>query len=122
MKKNLTLTASKVTQGLLSYLEKTQRRHLLPQIAKATRNAARGHRGTNHALVETVIPLSPTQINQLETILSAYKQAPVTLTTRINPHLIAGMRLRLGDTLIDQSYAHYLDQLHTNPITKDVNS
>lgn len=111
MAKQLTLTAKQITRGLINYLDKTNRRRILTQVIKQAEKVSKISSDPNTAIVETTIPLNESQNNQLATVLSQKLNRPITIVNRLNPLLIAGFKLKIGDLLIDKSVNHQLDQL-----------
>ncbi len=67
--------------------------------------------------IETVIPLSATQINQAKKIvekkvLPAGRQVKITrVLTAVNPEILGGFKLRVGDDVWDESLLGKLDQI-----------
>ena len=65
------------------------------------------------ARVFTPTPLSEDQQRTLADTLSALINKPVTLAIEVDPDLIAGLRVRLGDTIMDYTLQHQLSELRT---------
>ena len=63
------------------------------------------------ARVYTALPLSDEQQRTLIDTLSALINRPVTLAVETDPDLIAGLKIRLGDTIIDYSLQQHLSEL-----------
>ena len=63
------------------------------------------------ALVTTAGPLSPEQQRRLAETVSALADRRVTVNMVVDPSLIAGLRVRLGDTILDNSLRHQLSQV-----------
>ena len=61
--------------------------------------------------VESTKPLSPEILNQLVIKFSAGRERPLQVVQKTNPALIAGMKVRLGDTVYDASLANNLQNL-----------
>ena len=66
------------------------------------------------ARVFTPLPLSEEQQRTLTDTLSALINRPVTLAVEVDPDLIAGMKVRLGDSIVDYSLQHQLSELHSD--------
>jgi len=66
------------------------------------------------ARVFTPVALSEEQQRTLTDTLSALINRPVTLAIEVDPDLIAGVKVRLGDTIIDHSLRHHLAEIHTD--------
>lgn len=63
--------------------------------------------------VESAKPLAPEVLEQLVNQFSAGRERPLQVVQSINPGLIAGMKVRLGDTVYDASLANNLQNLAT---------
>lgn len=65
------------------------------------------------ANVETAHKLTPTQQKQLMRTLSALIDRDVELEIERKPELVAGLRVRVGDTIIDNSVAAQLESIRS---------
>jgi F-type H+-transporting ATPase subunit delta len=84
---------------------------LLPEIRtlfEALRNDAEG---VAQATIETALPLSEAQLTQITSALSKRFGKRIETTTSINPALIGGARIAVGDTVIDGSVREKLEQM-----------
>lgn len=60
--------------------------------------------------IETVIPLSSTQINRVKKILE--RKIKITkVLTNINPQILGGFKLKIGDNVWDESILGKLNQI-----------
>jgi len=64
--------------------------------------------------VFTPAPLSEDQQRTLADTLSALINKPVTLAIEVDPDLIAGLKVRLGDTIMDYTLQRQLSELRTD--------
>lgn len=60
--------------------------------------------------IETVIPLFPTQINKIKKIMEK-KNKITKLITNINPSILGGFKLRVGDDVWDESILGKIHQV-----------
>lgn len=67
------------------------------------------YKGVVKVAVESVVPLSEDQINTLVGNLKKMTGKEIVLTTHINPELLGGMVVRLGDKVIDGSVKFKLE-------------
>jgi F-type H+-transporting ATPase subunit delta len=67
--------------------------------------------GRVRAIATTAVPLSPADADKLEANLSRRLGAQVRLDKRVEPAIIGGLVLRIGDRVIDASVATRLQQL-----------
>ena len=63
--------------------------------------------------IESAHPLQPETIRELVDHFSSGRERPVQVVEKTTPELIAGMRIRLGDTVYDASLANNLQALAT---------
>jgi F-type H+-transporting ATPase subunit delta len=99
------------TMGLLRLLVERGRLEELENVIGIYRQladeAARIHRGE----VRSVIPLSEAQMARLQAALSRHTGGTVTLESRLDPSLLAGIWVRIGDYVLDASAAGRLETL-----------
>jgi len=69
------------------------------------------HRGEADAEAVSAVPLTSEQIASLETQLQAASGFRVRLKTRVDPNILGGLVVRVGDKLIDASVATRLGQI-----------
>lgn len=67
--------------------------------------------GRVRALATTAVPLTRTDADKLEASLSRRLDRQVRLDTRVEPAILGGLVLRIGDQVIDASVATRLQQL-----------
>jgi F-type H+-transporting ATPase subunit delta len=106
-----TIGAKHVTRGLLSYLRKSNQLNLLPQVAREALKVSRGRLDPNTAFIESPVALSDTQTGDLTKALSAKFGRPLTVISKVNPNLIGGLLIKVGDRVIDQSLNEKINQL-----------
>jgi F-type H+-transporting ATPase subunit delta len=54
-------------------------------------------------LVESVIPLAPKQEKEIQKIIEDKIKQEIVVRSRVNEEILAGLRIRIGDTLIEGS-------------------
>ncbi len=62
------------------------------------------------ATIETALPLSDAQLEQITAALAKRFGKRIEATTSINPALIGGARIAVGDTVIDGSVREKLER------------
>lgn len=67
--------------------------------------------GVCHAQVVAAFPLGPEQEQQLAALLSRQLGASVTIESRVDPAVIGGLSVKVGDLLIDGTIRRRLEQL-----------
>lgn len=105
------LLHGKVKPVTLQLLDNTVRgsdgRHLDSDIEALAVEAA-SRRGRSVAQVTSAVALSSTQRTRLSDVLSRIYAQPVGLQVEVDPDLLGGMRIRVGDEVIDGSVASRL--------------
>jgi F-type H+-transporting ATPase subunit delta len=102
---------SDLTLRFLRLLVSKQRDGEIPVILDAYRQLRDERTGTVQALVRTATPLSPDAADRLKAALEARSGATVRMDLRVDPSLIGGLVVRLGDVVYDRSVKHQLDTL-----------
>lgn len=102
---------SSYLQNFLFVLLDKKRAGLLPQILADFLIEANWVRGLEVAHVETARPLADDTQQRLAEALSKAMGRRVTLEVRLNPELIGGLRVRIGDRVLDSSLITQLESL-----------
>ncbi len=97
--------------NLLGVLVERGRVELMPNVARAFADLAGSMTGEYTALVQTARPLSEEQSRRLSDALSAAFGGVVRLHQQIEPGLLAGARVTVGDKTFDGSVLGRLDGL-----------
>jgi F-type H+-transporting ATPase subunit delta len=105
------INANHITSGVVSYLKKTNQLHLLPQIARETQKLTHHQLDPNSAIIESAISLSETQLADLKVNLEGLFGRELKLVPVLAPQVIAGLRIKVGDQIIDQSLNNRINQL-----------
>jgi len=99
--------------GVLAYVEKTKPADSLA-LLKAYQRLIAAEVARNQAVVEHAGSVSPETLQSVASSLSKTYQRPITATARPNPALLAGLRVRVGDDVYENSLASQLSQLGSN--------
>ena len=84
---------------------------MLPEVASALAEAATGQRGPQKAEIVSAIELTQKEQESLRNKLIADYGDGLTFNFRVDPALLGGLRVRVGDRLIDTSVASRLSAL-----------
>ena len=102
---------SDLTGRFLRLLVEKQRDGQIPEILDAYRQLRDERTGTVEARVRTARPLSPDEADRLKAALEARSGKTVRMDLRVDPALVGGLVVRLGDVVYDRSVRHQLDLL-----------
>ena len=103
--------ANDLSKNLIGVVLKRRREAILPELSQAYKSLLRAARGKVVGVVETAKPIDEAGIQTLERHAAKLTGKNVTLEVELNPDLIGGVRLRLGNTLYDGSVATVLEDL-----------
>jgi F-type H+-transporting ATPase subunit delta len=99
-----------VTRRLLEQAVRTLRRRSLGEIVDELVDRAAARRERSVAYVTAAGPLSTEQEQRLTDVLNRIYQRPISLKIDVDPALMGGLVIRVGDELIDGSVAARLAQ------------
>jgi F-type H+-transporting ATPase subunit delta len=108
---------SATVSGLLDALVRHGRGELAEEVAEAFGELADDAAGVVRAEARSVVPLTPEQRRRLVGALARTTGRRVELEEAIDPSVLAGVRLWVGDRLIDGSAAGRLERLREQLIS-----
>ncbi len=101
-----------VTRRLLEQAVRAPRRRRIDEIIDVLVDRAAGRRQRSVAHVSAAGPLSQQQEQRLIDVLNRIYRRPISLKVDLDPELLGGLVIRVGDEVIDGSVAARLDQAH----------
>lgn len=105
--------ATAAISNFLTLLAENDRLALLPEIsAEYELLKAQGNNAVD-VVIESAFPLTAVQEQLLLTRLEKRLNKTVTVTVEVNPDLIAGVVIRAGDQVIDDSALNKLEKMRT---------
>jgi F-type H+-transporting ATPase subunit delta len=102
---------SQLALNLVYLLVARRRLRLIDQIVSEYQRLADAYQGLEHAEVITAIPLDEEDKKRLSERLAELTGTRIMLSTKVNPNVIGGFVVRIGDRLIDGSTKSKLDSL-----------
>ena len=105
------LSLGATARSFLGLLVDRRRIRALPPIAVRLREMADLRRGLTRAEVATAMPLPEEYFEKLQRELERITGRKVALDRKLDPSLICGVRIRIGDTIYDGSLIARLTQL-----------
>ncbi len=103
--------AQKLASMLLDYLRSTSQGTLPPNLVKDLRLAAGQDDKQNSVVITSALPLDESDKKKLVAYVKTVVADLPKIEYKLNPGLIAGFTLRIGDELIDTSVASKLAAL-----------
>jgi F-type H+-transporting ATPase subunit delta len=98
-------------RNFVSLLAQNDRLTVLPQIAEQFARLRHEHEQVLAAHVSSAYPLSPTQIDDIRATLHTKYGRSVEVTVAVDPELIGGVSIQIGDEVIDASVRGKLAKL-----------
>jgi F-type H+-transporting ATPase subunit delta len=96
--------------AVLAHLQRQPPRQPL-EVLKAYHRLIAAQLARNHALVEHAGPITDDILRAVAAVLTQQYERPIAATARPNPALIAGLRIRVGDDVLESSIASQLAAL-----------
>jgi F-type H+-transporting ATPase subunit delta len=101
----------------LQVLNRHGRLNLLREVDAAYREIADQRAGRIHVLVRSAAPLQPSQQEKLAEILARRYQRTPVIETRMDPELLGGLVVHVGDWVFDGSVKSKLERLKEQLMT-----
>ena len=98
-------------QRLLDAVIDNGRLEALPEIAAQARALVNARSGVSDAVVQSAFPIEPAQLADLSAALEKRFGRKLALTVEIEPELIGGVRVVVGDEVLDTSVRGRLEQM-----------
>jgi F-type H+-transporting ATPase subunit delta len=105
------LGASKIIRNFLFVIADHQRTHLLPEIVTAFQEVLRQRQGVAEAEVSSAVELSEAQKKEMAGKLASLTGKKVETKYLLDPTLLGGAVVRIGDTIYDGSLRGQLNEL-----------
>jgi F-type H+-transporting ATPase subunit delta len=100
-------------RNFIRVLVEAERVSLLPQIAAMFDTLKNQAEAVATATIESAYELSPAQVEELKAALEKRFGKKIEATVTINPKLIGGARITVGDSVLDGSVQAKLDAMRT---------
>jgi F-type H+-transporting ATPase subunit delta len=110
--------ASKILRNFLFVIVDHQRTHALPEIIAAFQQVIRQRQGIMEAQVSSAVELSKAQKAEMEFTLEKLTGKRVQATFSLEPELLGGARVRVGDTIYDGSVRGRLNELRARLVSE----
>jgi F-type H+-transporting ATPase subunit delta len=102
---------SDAVQNLLKTVIDNGRLLVLPEIVAQFHTLANAHSGVSDATVYSAFPIEPAQLGEVVTTLEKRFGRKLNATVQVQPELIGGIRVVVGDEVLDTSVKARLEQM-----------
>lgn len=113
--------ASPLVYNFLRTLNAHDRLGLLRAVALSLREIQSAAEGKTPVLVRTAKPLTEAQAQKIHSLLVDNFAVRPALSTEVDPRLLGGLWLRVGETVYDRSVRRDLEQLSDSILTRSSN-
>jgi F-type H+-transporting ATPase subunit delta len=100
-----------IVKGIIDYLKVQNSLHLLPQVILSLQEKDEELTNENRAVVTSSYKLSAPELLQIQDALNIIFRRRLSIVNQVDPSLIAGLKIRVEDKLIDLSLDKTLDGL-----------
>ena len=104
-------------QNLVQLLLRRGRMEELPRVAAEFRRLDDRRQGVTNAIATSAIPLTPDEVRALTQRLEQTTGGRIALEERVDPSVLGGLIVRVGDRLIDGSVRGRLERLRTKLVS-----
>lgn len=112
MDQTLTKDARGLVDGVVTYLKRSgTSKTMIPKVSSLLQKVTAKTRKEKLAVVETSIMLTATEKQSVEKMLVKLLGHEVEVHVVVKPELIGGLRIQVGDWIVDTSLAMHLGQL-----------
>ncbi len=109
--------ASTPVQNLIQLLLRRGRIEELPRVAAEFRRLDDQRQGITHATATSAAPLTPDEVRALTARLEQSTGGRIALDVEVDPSLLGGLVVRVGDRMIDGSVRGRLERLRNQLIS-----
>jgi F-type H+-transporting ATPase subunit delta len=110
-----------ITISLIELVVKNGRESFLPGIARVFIHETLSFKGITEAVLTTAVPVTPEIIKQIKDLVARTFSTKVDLKEVVNPDIIGGFVLRVGDSFIDASIKNKLRKIRKELLATPVN-
>jgi len=98
-------------RNFVQVLSQNRRLGLMPQILGMFAQLRRDHEGTMEATVVSALPVEDAQLKMLVATLEKKYNRKITAKVELDPQLIGGLKIMIGDKVIDATVRGRLDAM-----------
>lgn len=98
-------------EGITQYIQKEGKQSVMPKVTELFGKLSVQSQKETVAQVATALPMSPSEREGIERFLFRLVGHPVTLSVAVDKGLIGGMKISVGDWVVDTSLSGQLDRM-----------
>lgn len=102
------------TRRLVEHLRRTNQLDIFPEVVKESLRQTRDQLPDNTVLVKSTYKLDKEEISELKSALAGLVNRNILVKNEIDKSIVAGLHIRIGDLIIDQSLGNKIDSLGKN--------
>ena len=106
-----TRQAQNIATALIEYLKKNNQLEMLPELLKEAKKETKKYSDENTAHVYSAVELSDGEKKEIKETLESNLKKTLDFKTYTDSELIGGIKIRIGDKVIDYSISNKIDQL-----------
>ena len=84
----------------------------LPEILDDFNSLVNEYRGVKEGLVYSAMPLKEAEVDHISQSISKIERMPIELKNKVDPTLIGGIKIEIGDQVLDMSVQNRLNALY----------
>ena len=96
---------------MIKIATKNHRGQYLLEILTDFNSLVNEYRGVKEGLVYSTLPLSESQLNSLNELITQLEHKPTELKNVIDPTLIGGVKIAINDHIYDGSIKHHIENM-----------
>ena len=101
---------SNIVTGFVDYLISGGSREMLPQVSRELSAIAKETDENYNVIIISAVPLNEKEKKHIHTLLtSVFNRTSLEFENTVDPSIIGGVRIQIGDTLIDASVRGQLE-------------
>ncbi len=101
--KNEEKDVDNLTKSVLEVLAQRKETKLIPQVGEALKLIGGRNRNQNSGIVASVVPLNDQTLSRIKKITQTHFQREIELKNQLDPGLLGGFRVEIGDWVMDAS-------------------
>jgi len=109
---NLSTDAKNFVNGIVDHLKKDKGgSRPIPKVKSLLRKVSDSSWKEKTARITTAVALDQSEMDQIQHLLSNRLDKNILLNCSVNPNIIGGIRIEIGDSIIDLSYEEQLRRI-----------